>query len=146
MFIPASSLGSSSSLSPITPRSKSADLEPFREILGSGLAGLSSTELEARLQGQVRIVDYLAWKGGNHTIRSLLMFFRALGSHIAGLQRKTDMNGCRNFRYRCQGGKKVTVPSLTPLGHLSLYHYPNSNWVKTIIYTTTPRQHSVFLH
>lgn len=73
------------------------------------MAGLSSTELEARLQGQMRIVDYLAWKGGNHTIRSLLMFFRALGSHIAVPQRNTDMNGCRKFWYRCQGGKKVKI-------------------------------------
>jgi len=77
--------------------------------LGSGLAGLSSTELEARSQGQVRIVNYLAWEGRNHTIRSLLVFFRALCSHIAVPKRNTDMNGCRESRYRCQRGKKLKI-------------------------------------
>jgi hypothetical protein len=73
--------------------------------LGSELAGLSSTELEARSQGQVRIVDGRA--GGTHTIRSLLVCFGGFWSHIEVLKRNFDMNGCRKLRYRCQGGKRV---------------------------------------
>lgn len=55
---PASSLSpSSSSPSPTIPRSISAEVEPFWETWGSGLAGLSSRE--TRLQRQVRRVDCL---------------------------------------------------------------------------------------